>query len=88
MSFGKVAKILGFNDTQTLHFATARLRAEILGARENGAAEGEAPYAPLSAGQFLELRLSAREPRGKPIRNRPATLDMSSKSGHVEKTKP
>lgn len=67
-SFSKVAKVLGFNDTQTLHFAIARLRDEILGARETGAAEGEAPYPPLSARQLLEIRSAAPAPRGKPIR--------------------
>lgn len=49
-SFSKAAKILGFKDTQTLHFAIAYLRDEILGGREAGAAEGEASYPPLSAG--------------------------------------
>ena len=67
-SFSKVAKILGFNDTQTLHFAIARLRDEILGAKKAGAAEGEAPYPALSAGQLLEIRSAARLPRGKSIR--------------------
>lgn len=67
-SFNKVAKILGFNDTQTLHFAIARLRDEILGVREAGAAESELPYPPLSARQLLEIRSAAPKPRGKPIR--------------------
>lgn len=55
-SFSKVAKILGFNDTQTLHFAIACLRDEILGGKEAGAAAGEASYPPLSAGHLLEIR--------------------------------
>jgi hypothetical protein len=67
-SFSKVAKILGFNDTQTLHFAIARLRDEILGASEAGSAVREAPYPPLSAAQLLEIRSAVPAPRGKLIR--------------------
>jgi hypothetical protein len=67
-SFSKVARILGFNDTQTLHFAIARLRDELLGARDSAAATSESPYPPLSAGQLLEIRSAAPRPKGKSIR--------------------
>ncbi|MFM9970832.1 MAG: hypothetical protein ACKVQK_20760 [Burkholderiales bacterium] len=67
-SFGKVAKVLGFNDTQTLHFAIARLRDEVLGANAGGKIENEPPYPPISARQLLDIRSAAATPKGKLIR--------------------
>lgn len=65
-TFSEVAKTLGFNETQTLHFAVARLRDEIL--KGAGSGDGEKPYPPLTAGQLLDIRSHAPKPRGKPVR--------------------
>ena len=63
-TFSEVARTLGFNETQTLHLAIARLRDEVLG----GAGTGEERYPPLTAGQLLNIRARAPKPRGKLVR--------------------
>lgn len=63
-TFSEVAKTLGFNETQTLHLAIARLRDEVLG----GAGAGEERYPPLTAGQLLNIRSRAPKPKGKLVR--------------------
>lgn len=67
-TFSEVARTLGFNETQALHFAIARLRDEVLGGRQPGSGDGEEPYPPLTAGQLLDIRTRAPKPRGKPVR--------------------
>ncbi len=67
-TFSAVAKTLGFNETQTLHFAVARLRDEILKGGRGGSGDGEQPYPPLTAGQLLDIRSQVPKPRGKPVR--------------------
>ena len=67
-TFSEVARTLGFNETQTLHFAIARLRDEVLRGGEHGSGAGEEPYPPLTAGQLLDIRSRAPKPRGKPVR--------------------
>ena len=67
-TFSEVAKTLGFNETQTLHFAIARLRDEVLAGGQRGAADGGKPYSPLTAGQLLDIRSRAPKPRGKLVR--------------------
>lgn len=67
-TFSGVAKTLGFNETQTLHFAIARLRDEVLGGGERRPGAGEEPYPPLTAGQLLDIRSRAPKPRGKLVR--------------------
>lgn len=67
-TFGVVARTLGFNETQTLHLAIARLRDEVLGSGRQGSGDGEEPYPPLTAGQLLDIRSRAPKPRGKRVR--------------------
>ena len=67
-TFSEVARMLGFNETQTLHLAIARLRDELLARGQSGSAEGEEPYPPLSAGQLFDIRSRAPKPRGKLVR--------------------
>ena len=67
-TFSEVAKTLGFNETQTLHLAIARLRDEVLGDRQHGSGDGEEPYPPLTAAQLLNIRSQAPKPRGKLVR--------------------
>lgn len=69
-TFSEIARTLGFNETQTLHLAVARLRDEVLGAgqRGSGDGDGEEPYPPLTAGQLLDIRSRAPKPRGKLVR--------------------
>ena len=67
-TFSEVARTLGFNETQTLHFAIARLRDEVLGGGRRGTGEGEEPYPPLTAGQLLDIRSRVPKPRGKLVR--------------------
>lgn len=67
-TFGEVAKTLGFNDTQTLHLAMARLRDEVLGGAQRPSADDEEPYPPLTARQLLDIRSRAPKPRGKLVR--------------------
>ena len=67
-TFSEVAKTLGFNETQTLHLAIARLRDEVMGGGQRKAADVEQPYPPLTAGQLLDIRSRAPKPRGKRVR--------------------
>ncbi len=67
-TFSEVAKTLGFNDTQTLHLAIARLRDEVLGNGQRGSGDGEEAYPPLTARQLLDIRSLAPKPRGKLVR--------------------
>ena len=67
-TFSEVAKTLGFNETQTLHLAIARLRDELLGDGPRGSGAGEEPYPPLTARQLFEIRSRAPKPRGKRVR--------------------
>jgi hypothetical protein len=71
-TFSVVAKTLGFNETQTLHFAIARLRDEILKAGRPRSEAAEEPYPPLTAGQLLDIRSHAPKPRGKRVRKEPS----------------
>ncbi|MGQ0752537.1 MAG: hypothetical protein ACT4PS_18570 [Betaproteobacteria bacterium] len=67
-TFSEVARTLGFNETQTLHLAIARLRDEVLRDRQDGSGDGEEPYPPLTATQLVNIRSRAAKPRGKLIR--------------------
>ncbi len=67
-TFSEVAKKLGFNETQTLHLAIARLRDEVLGSRQERSGGGEEPYPPLTAAQLLDIRSRVPKPRGKLVR--------------------
>lgn len=67
-TFSVVARTLGFNETQTLHLAIARLRDEVFGGGQRGAMDEEQPYPPLTAGQLLDIRSRAPKPRGKRVR--------------------
>jgi len=100
-TFSEVARTLGFNETQTLHFAIARLRDEILKGGRAGSGGGEEPYPPLTAGQLLDIRSQAPKPRGKPVRKesssaiselkkaaRPKAVDMTPRSAGRKKTTP
>ncbi len=66
-AFSEVAKKLGFNETQTLHLAIARLRDEILGDGHRSGGSEE-PYPRLTAAQLLNIRSQAPKPRGKLVR--------------------
>lgn len=67
-TFTEVAKTLGFNETQTLHLAIARLRDEVLRDGQRGSGDGEEPYPPLTAAQLVNIRSQAPKPRGKLVR--------------------
>ena len=67
-TLSKVARTLGFNETQTLHFAVARLRDDVLRGENAGSGEGEEPYPPLTIDQLLDIRSHAPKPRGKLVR--------------------
>ncbi len=67
-TFSDVAKTLGFNETQTLHLAIARLRDEVLANGRRGAPEGGESYPPLTAGQLFDIRSRSPKRRGKLIR--------------------
>ena len=69
-TFSEVARTLGFNETQTLHFAIARLRDEILSRERSESADAEEPYPPLTAGQLLDIRSKAPKPLGKLTRRK------------------
>lgn len=69
-TLGEVAKTLGFNETQTLHLALARLRDEVLSSGQRESEDGEEPYPPLTAGQLLDVRTGAAPPQGKLARRR------------------
>ncbi len=67
-TFSEVAKTLGFNDTQTIHLAMARLRDEVLRGAQPGSIDDETTYPPLTARQLLDIRSHAPKPRGKLVR--------------------
>lgn len=67
-SLSEIAKTLGFNETQTLHFAVARLRDDVLRGAKPGSGDGEEPYPPLTANQLLDIRSQEPKPRGKLVR--------------------
>ena len=67
-TFSQVARKLGFNETQTLHLAIARLRDEVLEAAQQDTGAVEAPYSPLTARQLLDIRSKAQQPRGRLVR--------------------
>ena len=67
-TFSELARTLGFNETQTLHLAIARLRDELLAGGRRGSADGEEPYPPLTAGKLFDIRSRAPKPRGKLVR--------------------
>ncbi len=64
----EVAKTLGFNETQTVHFAVARLRDDVLRGGNPASDDAEQPYPPLTADQLLDIRSHAPKPRGKLVR--------------------
>lgn len=66
-TFCELARTLGFNDTQTLHLAIARLRDEVLRSRGSGE-DDEEPYPPLTAAQLVHIRSQAPKPRGRLVR--------------------
>ena len=67
-TLSEVARSLGFNETQTLHLAMARLRDELLAGRQRDSADGEEPYPPLTARQLFDVRSRAPKPGGKLVR--------------------
>lgn len=69
-TLSEVARTLGFNETQTLHFAVARLRDEVLGGAQGVSrdTDREEPYPRLTAAQLLDVRSGAPRPRGKLVR--------------------
>lgn len=66
-TLSEVAQALGFNETQTLHFAVARLRDQVLRAESPGSGD-EAPYPPLTLDQLIDIRSHAPKSRGKLVR--------------------
>ena len=69
-SVKNMAKALGFNETQVLHYALARLREELLAkpARQTtGSAEAGGDYPPLTDRQIAAIRKHAPKRRGKPL---------------------
>lgn len=66
-TFSEMAKKLGFNETQTLHLAIARLRDEVLGERRQPG-DREEPYPPVTTAQLVNIRSQAPKPRGKLVR--------------------
>ena len=100
-TFSEVAKTLGFNETQTLHFAIARLRDELLAGGQRESADGEEPYPPLTAGGLFDVRSRAPKPRGKLVRKeslssaiaelkkagRPKAVDMITRTAGRKKPK-
>lgn len=69
-SVKRMAKILGFNETQVLHYAAARLRQELAAnstsLQVHGAA-GDGDYPPLSPEQLATIHKHAPARRRKPI---------------------
>ena len=61
-----LAKVLGFNETQTIHYALARLRDAYRSGSRSGS-DGEEHYPPLTAEQIIKIQEVARKPRGKLI---------------------
>jgi hypothetical protein len=66
-----MAKKLGFNETQVMHYALARLRDELAvkidRARSAPASAGDNEYPPLTAEQLAAVRKHAPKRRGKPL---------------------
>jgi hypothetical protein len=69
-TLSEVAKTLGFNETQTVHLAVARLRDEVLRSGNTGSGDAEEPYPPLTADQLLDIGSHAPQSRGKLVRKR------------------
>ena len=67
-TLSEVAKTLGFNETQTVHLAVARLRDEVLRGGTAGSPGGEEPYPSLTADQLIDIRSHEPQPRGKLVR--------------------
>ena len=67
-TLSEVAQTLGFNETQTLHFAVARLRDQVLRAGNSGSGDSEEPYPPLTLDQLVDIRAHAPKSRGKLVR--------------------
>ena len=67
-SLSEVAKTLGFNETQTVHLAVARLRDQVLRGGTSAAAGDEEPYPPLTADQLIDIRSHEPKSRGKLVR--------------------
>lgn len=66
-TLSEVAKTLGFNETQTVHLAVARLRDEVLRGSAPGSGDDES-YPPLTADQLIDIRSHEPQPRGKLVR--------------------
>lgn len=68
-SVKSMAKELGFNETQVLHYALARLRDELLGKQPSKriAPPEEEDYSPLTPEQLDAIRKHAPKRRGKPL---------------------
>ncbi len=67
-TLSEMAKALGFNETQTLHFAVARLRNDIRRGANLGSGDGEEPYPALTFDQLFDIRSHAPKPQGKLVR--------------------
>ena len=67
-TLSELAKTLGFNETQTLHFAVARLRDDIRRGGNQGSGDGEEPYPPLTIDQLVDIRAHTPKPQGKLVR--------------------
>lgn len=68
-SVQKMARKLGFNETQLVHLALARLRDQLLDNRERPAVSfgEEGDYPPLTEEQLAAIRRHAPKRRGKPV---------------------
>lgn len=64
----ELARTLGFNETQTIHFAVARLRDVVRRGENQGSGDGEEPYPPLTIDQLVDIRAYAPKPQGKLVR--------------------
>lgn len=67
-SLSEVARTLGFNETQTVHLAVARLRDQVLRSETPGSGGEEERYAPLTADQLIDIRSHEPKPLGKLVR--------------------
>lgn len=65
----RMAKVLGFNETQVLHYALARLREELVAKRVRYADSENADegYPPLTEEQLATIRAHAPRRRGEPL---------------------
>lgn len=69
-SVKRMAKILGFNETQVLHYAAARLRQALVESRPSAIAasgSGDDDYPPLTPEQLAVVRKHAPKRRRKPL---------------------